>query len=278
MTDFTGLVSCGKLPVIMVKCGDHSSSPAARGASGWHFGHQKKWAAEFTAAAPVLPNSAGTAPRGRILRQLRALSSHVWRVFFGKIPRICRVVQVPGTLHRFLRLASAPSRLLDCLPIRTVPRAAESAGAASRLPNFAGDWHRPPAAECSARCLRWRFLQQLCAHKKVMENYFPGNFARLASTRVGWFLLKFPCRGTPRDPPPFPPALRAPPRGLAPGSAGGRFGHPRKWAAGIYCGLSRPAKFTSAASRAAGFSWNCLRCRTGLRSGHAYRSATARCP
>jgi hypothetical protein len=61
--DFTGLVSCGKLPVIMAKCGDRSSPPAARGASGWHFGHQKKWAAEFTAGCHGLPNSPPL-PRG----------------------------------------------------------------------------------------------------------------------------------------------------------------------------------------------------------------------
>jgi len=36
--DFTGLIGCGKLPVIMATCGNHSSSPAARGASGWHNG------------------------------------------------------------------------------------------------------------------------------------------------------------------------------------------------------------------------------------------------
>lgn len=78
---------------------------------------------------------------------------------------------------------------------------------------FRGGLAPPPGCRMLCHCLRWRFLQQLCAHKKVMENYFPGNVARLASTRVGWFLLKFPCRGTPRDPPPFPPALRAPPAG-----------------------------------------------------------------
>jgi len=38
MMDFTGLIGFGKLPVIMATCGDHSSSPAARGASGWHHG------------------------------------------------------------------------------------------------------------------------------------------------------------------------------------------------------------------------------------------------
>ena len=64
MMDFTGLISCRKLPVIMAKCGDHSSSPAARGASGWHVGHQKKWAAEFTAAAPVPLNTSWHGPPG----------------------------------------------------------------------------------------------------------------------------------------------------------------------------------------------------------------------
>ena len=59
----------------------------------------------------------------------------------------------------------------------------------------------PPGCRMLCHCLRWRFLHQLGKHKKVMENYFPGNVARLASTRVGWFSEKFPCRGSPRDPP-----------------------------------------------------------------------------
>ena len=36
--DFTGLIGFRKLPVIMATCGNHSSSPTARGASGWHDG------------------------------------------------------------------------------------------------------------------------------------------------------------------------------------------------------------------------------------------------
>jgi hypothetical protein len=59
------------------------------------------------------------------------------------------------------------------------------------------------------------------------------------------------------------------------GGAGLALRTPEEMGCRIHCGLSRPAKFTSAASRAAEFSWNCLRCRTGLRSGLAYRTATA---
>jgi hypothetical protein len=94
-------------------------------------------------------------PRGLILQQLCALSSRVWRVVLGEIPRIFRVVEVPGTLHRFLSLARAPSRgMLAWLPNRTGPWAAECCCGLAP-PHGLTSWAAlPPGRRILCRCPR----------------------------------------------------------------------------------------------------------------------------
>ena len=66
--DFTGLISCIKLSIIIAKCGKNSSSPTARGASGWH---QPRLAS--------IARGAGTpVPRGGLARLARAGGWHAW--------------------------------------------------------------------------------------------------------------------------------------------------------------------------------------------------------
>jgi len=65
--DFTGLITCIKLSIIMAKCGKNSSAPAARGASGWH---QPRLAS--------IARGAGTpGPRGGLARQCEG-GWHAW--------------------------------------------------------------------------------------------------------------------------------------------------------------------------------------------------------
>ena len=157
---------------------------------------------------------------------------------FARLALMC-VGWFLGKSREFPGLCKSPGPSIASSALRAPPRGCSTAclfGLPPGLPNalapprgLMNPVAPPPGCRMLCHCLRWRFLQQLGKHKKVMENYFPGNVARLASTSVGSFSEKFPCRGSPRDPPPFPPALRAPPRGGR--RAGTTFGHQKEWAA-----------------------------------------------
>jgi len=169
--------------------------------------------------------------------------------------------------RNFLRTGTAPRA--DEFWGTRLP-AAEFSATAPPLPN---SLPLPPGCPISWRCLRCRILRQLRALKMVMENYFPGNFARLAFMCVGWF------RKNPRveEVPGTLPRLPQPCERLLAGWRGARpaaDSDTRGKGLPKFTRTGTPAKFTAAASRAAAFSWNCLRSRTLLRTGHAYRSAT----